>query len=273
MDLLGGFGDFEGQSSAPKANGTSAVSFPEQDEHALTELYAKDSGVLYETKDLQIGMKLAVENNHLAKLTFYYGNRLPNALTNVSASVSDTDQYKVKVAPTDPFEIAAKKQGQHQFQVYCLRPFKGPIPARVTFSYQGKSHSIIVNMPINVGRFITPVNLEGAAFMESWKKFGNEVQVTRKVDASDTKDEIESAVIDSMHLTLVEGVEKNPANFVGAGTFNTASKNAGGAYITMPVLIRVETKAAAYRLTVHSGHMTVSEAVVDAIQHATGSHE
>ena len=270
MDLLGGFGDFD-----PIANGgsSSAVSFPAQSATLLTPLYIKDSGVVYETKDLQVGMKLSVEGQHTCKVVFYYGNRLPHSLTNLKASPQSSDVLKVQVQPEEGQEIPPKKQVTHQFILTCLRPFKQPVAIPLTFQYAGKTHTLTIHVPVTVGRFTVGQSLEGSAFMGVWKQFGNEAQATRKVDPSHTGPQLAQLAVDGLHLALVQGLEKTPDNFVAAGTLHTASKNASGAAITMPILMRVETKPGMYRATVHSGHSSVSEAVIQAFALVTGSKE
>jgi len=53
------------------------------------------------------------------------------------------------------------------------------------------------------------------------------------------------------------------------------TKGANGANVTMPCLLRVETKPNVnlIRVTVHSGHSTVSEALLNAITKAFGATE
>jgi hypothetical protein len=108
--------------------------------------------------------------------------------------------------------------------------------------------------------------------MENWKKFGNEAQGTRKGSNTSVAD-LQQVAQSALHLGLIANVEKNPDNFVAAGTFNTGSKNAQGAFVTMPILIRVETKPGMFRATVHSGHQSVSDAVLHALTIASGAHE
>lgn len=78
------------------------------------------------------------------------------------------------------------------------------------------------------------------------------------------------------HLFLVQGLEKSGDNLVAAGTFHTATKNAAtGANVTMPCLVRVETKpnVPMFRISVHSGHSTVSEALLHTVTEVLRSKE
>lgn len=145
MDLLGGFGGAAPAAAAPSSAASSgaggvgaAVSFPPQSSDVVQSLLGKDSGVLYETRDLQVGMKLNVENNNSVKMVFYYGNRLPNTIKDVTATLPEHEAYKMQVRPIEPFEVAPKKQVMHFFLVQVFKPFKGPINVDINFTYLAK---------------------------------------------------------------------------------------------------------------------------------------
>jgi hypothetical protein len=180
----------------------------------------------------------------------------------------EQDAYTVKVRPAEAFEIAPKEQVMHFFLVHCFKPFSGPIHIDLTFSYQKRSHRLTLALPIYLTTFVVPTPLEGAAFVGAWTKYGNELQGVRKtIDGSvPTAAQVAQQLSSIGHLFLVQGVEKTADNLVAAGTFHTATKNAQGAYVTMPCLVRVETKGVAlFRVTVHSGHATVSDALMQAV--------
>jgi len=280
VDLLGGLASV--QASAPSAamstaSLTDSVSFPPQSSSFVLNLLGKASGVLYESRELQIGLKLNIESGHAAKLVFYYGNRCPNALKGVSASLPESDAYRMQVRPTEPFEVAPKKQVMHFFLVHCFKPFKGPININIKFNYLNKPQILDLSLPLFISSFTAPTSLDGAAFVHAWGKYGNEQQATRKsVDGSVvTVDAVKAALQEKAKLFIVQGVEKNNDNVVAAGTFHTATKNAAGAFVTMPCLVRVETKPnlPMFRLTVHSGHSTVSDALMHTITYLLNAKE
>lgn len=53
-----------------------------------------------------------------------------------------------------------------------------------------------------------------------------------------TAADVTKALTDKAKLFVVQGVEKTADNVVAAGTFHTATKNAAGAFVTMPCLVR-----------------------------------
>jgi len=222
---------------------------------------------------LQIGVKLNVENFNSVKMMFYYGNRCPNTLKDVVAVLPEdaSNAWKMQVRPTEAFEVPPKKQVVHFFLVHCYKPFKGPLHVDIRFTYLNKPHTLSLALPIYLSTFIAPTQLEGAAFVTAWTKYGNELQGTRKTaDGASvlTPAQVDERLAQAGHLFLVQGVEKSSDNLVAAGLFHTATKQAQtGANVTMPCLVRVETKPGVpmLRITVHSGHATVSDALMHTI--------
>lgn len=148
VDLLGLGGSSTSAAAAPSSSSSSSASttasnatavgtFPPQG--SIHSLLGKESGVLYETRDLQIGLKLSVENNNSAKLVFYYGNRCPNTIKDVSATLPSSDAFKMQCRPTEAFDVPPKKQVMHFFLVHCFKPFHGPIQVQIQFTYLDKS--------------------------------------------------------------------------------------------------------------------------------------
>ena len=133
-----------------------------------------------------------------------------------------------------------------------------------------RPHTLDLSLPIYLSTFVVPTSLEGAAFVGAWTKYGNELQGTRKSLDGITAlsaSQVSTLLSTAGHLFVVAGVEKSADNVVAAGTFHTATKNAAGANVTMPCLVRVETKPGVpmFRITVHSGHQTVSDALMHTI--------
>lgn len=307
--------------AAAGANATPVGTFPPQAATTVQALLGKESGVLYETRDLQIGVKLTVENNNSVKMVsegrdsggawarmlcssetprsvdcsssflslclfvcppsqvFYYGNRCPNTIKDVSAVLPEGEggSYKLQVRPADSFEVPPKKQIMQFFLFHCFKPFKGPVDIKINFNYLGKAHTLALALPLFLSTFVVPTSLDGAAFVGAWTKYGNELVGTRKtvdgsiLSASQVTEKLQSVG----HLFVVAGVEKSAENVVAAGTFHTATKNAAGANVVMPCLVRVETKpnVAMMRITVRSGHQTVSDALIHTIAAVLNARE
>lgn len=71
---------------------------------------------------------------------------------------------------------------------------------------------------------------------------------TRKLNTVMNVDEFKEVLVNGLNASIMEGVDKNPANIWASATMNTPTTK-------MPVVLRVETKPnmPVVRITVHSG--------------------
>lgn len=242
-----------------------------------SSLFAKDSGVLYDCKLLQIGLKSTIENNNSCKFIFFYGNRGSNSLKDLVVQLpsAEADAFQIKVRPEEPLEVPPKKQIQHFFLLHCFKPFKGPLNFALKFNYQNSAHTINLAVPILMTHFLVPATLQAEQFTGAWQKFANEVVGVRKLAAAVDVSALQSQLTAAAHMAVVSNVDKNSDNFVAAGTFHTATKTPAGTFVTMPAMIRIETKSGmnVVRITIHSGHQLVSETLLAAITAALGLKE
>ena len=238
-----------------------------------TALYVQDSGVVFEIRSLRVSMKLSMSSPHTAEVVLNYTNRLRATPFTLKASPQSTHALNVRVQPEHGQEVPPRKQVAHHLTFTCLRPFEQPVAVPVSFLHSRGTRALTIHVPITLGRFIVGQQLDSSAFMSAWKYLASESRATRRVDPSHTGATLAQLAVDGLHLQLVMSVETTPANFVAAGVLHTASLSDGGAFVTLPVLMRVQTTTGKYRATVHTGHVSVSEAVLRAFALITASEE
>jgi len=243
--------------------------WPAQSDNIASALIGKTSGVLYDSEKLQIGIKVMPATGPQCKMIVYYGNRAADAFVNLRAEISNVDGLKVQLKPTEPIRVDAKAQIPHYLLWQCFKPFKDVPIMTVTFNFGGTDHSLNLKLPVVITQFCTPIPQEPAAFVEQWKSLAANQDVSVLNGEVVVKDigEFKQLCAESLHLAVVEGVESNADNFSLSGTFHTSSKNAQGDFITMPVLIRFETKPDSkfVRISTHAGHKSVTTACVAAV--------
>ncbi len=106
--------------------------------------------------------------------------------------------------------------------------------------------------------------LDGESFISAWKKNGNaEIKVIQSPEVVEL-DTLKKGVLEGMNFTLIEGVEKDDNNFSVSGNLVTNAKGPNDQNITIPCLLRFETKPGTkfVRVTVRSGHRGVSTGLV-----------
>ena len=189
--------------------------------------YSAD-GVLYEDVQIQIGIKSRYQG-HLGQLAIYVGNKVPVPLTSFTTVVhiSDPDTLSASFAKLPPNTIASRTQTQLLLQVECKK-FFSTLPS-ITISFlAGAQQSVTLQLPIMITKFFEDVSLGAADFFERWKIIGGPPRESQSVflvaltEEGDLDQERYRQVISGHRLNLLEGIDPNPNNLVGAGIFHTS---------------------------------------------------
>uniref|UniRef100_A0A452TLG5 AP-2 complex subunit alpha n=1 Tax=Ursus maritimus TaxID=29073 RepID=A0A452TLG5_URSMA len=195
---------------------------PEADE-LLNKFVCKNNGVLFENQLLQIGVKSEFRQN-LGRMYLFYGNKTSVQFQNFSPTVVHPGDLQTHILPTK--RVAAQVDGGAQVQqvlnIECLRDFLTPPLLSVRFRYGGAPHPQ----------------------QEAQKIF----KANHPMDAEVTK-----AKLLGFGSALLDNVDPNPENFVGAGIIQTKALQVG-------CLLRLEPNAQAqmYRLTLRTSKEPVS---------------
>lgn len=241
--------------------------FPPQDPALLQKAYGTQKGVLYDTPGLQIGFNMDLSKPTMMTLTLFIGNRLQSDLDNAMLSSTNDDTFRIEYQPAGN-AVAANKQAQRVSVWYCLKPFNTVPSFQFTFTHQGRHESIDILLPVTISTFMRPVEMGAPKFIAGWTKVGNECgPALRNIAAPVPLSGFQKILAgDSSHnfMALISSVDQVPDNLYSAGTFCAAPRAEGKPPITIPCLVRIETKPnmPVFRVTVRSGHRLVSEALL-----------
>ncbi|TSM20284.1 AP-2 complex subunit alpha-2 [Bagarius yarrelli] len=219
-------------------------------EENLSRFVCKNNGVLYENQLLQIGLKSEFRQN-LGRMYVFYGNKTTTQFVNFSASVvchealSDhillltvaavrnvsltTDiQLKVHTKASDPV-IDGGAQLQQVLNIECISGFVEAPVLNISFRYGGSMQNITVRLPITLNKFFQPTDMTSQEFFQRWKQLSAPQQEVQKIfKAKHSMDtEITKAKIIGFGTALLDGVDPNPSNFVGAGVIHTKTVQVG----------------------------------------------
>ncbi|KAG7327808.1 hypothetical protein KOW79_009414 [Hemibagrus wyckioides] len=218
-------------------------------EENLSRFVCKNNGVLYENQLLQIGLKSEFRQN-LGRMYVFYGNKTTTQFVNFSTSV-----LNVHTKAIDPV-IDGGAQLQQVLNIECLSDFVDAPVLSIHFRYGGSMQNISVRLPITLNKFFQPTEMTSQEFFQRWKQLGAPQQEVQKIfKAKHSMDtEITKAKIIGFGTALLDGVDPNPSNFVGAGVIHTKTIQVG-------CLLRLEpnTQAQMYRLTLRTSRDTVSQ--------------
>jgi len=240
-------------SPSTKAAASNYASNPTVDKWFEKLTYAHE-GILFEDVQIQIGVKTEY-HGHLGRVALYFGNKMPQALTSFTASVDgfDTSALSVSFAKIPQTTIPRTTQTQQILHVECKSIYSTPPILQISFM-AGSLQTHRLRLPIVITKFFEPVKFGQAEFFERWKLIGGpprEAQVVFPINL-DTSGFVDTPkqkkVVAGNGFQLLEGVDPNPINLVGAGVLHTSGAGKVGC------LLRVEPnrEAKLCRLTLRS---------------------
>ncbi|CAL9701278.1 unnamed protein product [Knipowitschia caucasica] len=256
--LVDVFSDFPGQAPAPPA----AAATAEVSEDNFLRFVCKNNGVLFENQLLQIGLKSEYRQN-LGRMYVFYGNKTSAQFLSFTSSIHCGDalnaQLIVHAKPAEPV-IEGGAQMQQIFNMECVSDFSDAPVLQIQFRYGGALQNLAVKLPIMLNKFFQPTEMTSQDFFQRWKQLGAPQQEVQKIFKSQHPMDIDvtKAKIIGFGVALLDGVDPNPTNFVGAGVIHTKSTQVG-------CLLRLEpnTQAQMYRLTLRTSRDSVSQRLCD----------
>jgi len=253
----------------------SAVITTESDEKTLKAyrtLCVKNDGVLYEDSVLQLGIKSQWTPGK-GRLAIYHGNKTSAPLSHYSVDIEDESgggemlfSLNALALPSD--ELAPGKQTiQLCNDIACKAPKRSTLRLVVRYrSAEGKNVTLRLSLPLHALKFCEPLLLDAASFFAAWKAISGEPREFQKVIqvqpnvANDG--ELIASVVRALRLSVLSGIDPLPSNLVAAGNFVAAASG-----IKAPVLLRIETNAAAQamRVSVRTQNAALTASVAEAV--------
>lgn len=206
----------------------------------LERLSYATEGVLYEDKQVQIGIK-AEYHGHLGRIAMFIGNKISTPFTSVSAKIENTtpDALNVKFhdLPVDRIEPLA--QIQEMIQLECMSPFTDQPILRFTY-LAGSFTTIVLRLPVFLNRFIEGVSFDQAQFFERWKIIGGPPREAQqifpiKLTAEGGVDlERNRRIMAGQRMSVLGNIDQNPNNVSFTEQEEANVSSSLPAYFTQP---------------------------------------
>ncbi|PLW54108.1 hypothetical protein PCANC_06426 [Puccinia coronata f. sp. avenae] len=234
-------------------------------EKQLIRLSYLSEGVLYEDGQLQIGLKSEYHGDH-GQLTLYFGNKITapfESLTLVMES-DDSPLLAISLPRMAVTTIEPMTQIEQKVIVECKGPF-GKLPILKVSYLAGSLQTLAIRLPIYLTKFLEPIPLNATTFFDRWKQIGGpprEHQEIFKIKKTENGELMKShrmaQLVSGMRLNILEQIDPNPNNLVGAGVLNTSANGKVGC------LMRLEPneKAQLARITIRTTNDLVSAELI-----------
>ncbi|KAG8515717.1 AP-2 complex subunit alpha-2, partial [Galemys pyrenaicus] len=256
-------------------------------EDNFARFVCKNNGVLFENQLLQIGLKSEFRQN-LGRMFVFYGNKTSTQFLSFTPTLVCSDGLQADILParaglapwslwggchcpslsslreapaglqTKPVDptVDGGAQVQQAISIECVSDFTEAPVLNVQFRYGGTFQNVSVKLPITLNKFFQPTDMAAQDFFQRWKQLSSPQQEVQSIfKAKHPMDaEVTKAKIIGFGSALLEGVDPNPANFVGAGIIHTSTAQIG-------CLLRLEPnlQAQMYRLTLRTSRDAVSQ--------------
>uniref|UniRef100_A0A4W3J3A7 AP-2 complex subunit alpha n=1 Tax=Callorhinchus milii TaxID=7868 RepID=A0A4W3J3A7_CALMI len=279
-DALPGTGGLAPGSEENFSRAVTAVSVPGSEDPALpvadaddllNKFVCKNNGVLFENQLLQIGIKSEYRQN-LGRMYLFFGNKTSVQFLSFTLNLScpgdeklfmeslvflnrPRPQLNLQAKPVEPM-VEGGAQVQQVINIECQSDFTEAPLLNIQFRYGGTLQNITLKLPITVNKFFQPTEMASEDFFQRWKQLSSPQQEAQKIfKANHPMDtEVTKAKLIGFGSALLQGVDPNPDNFVGAGVIHTKSIQVG-------CLLRLEPNGQAqmYRLTLRTSKESVSK--------------
>ncbi|CAG8837750.1 15146_t:CDS:2, partial [Racocetra persica] len=140
----------------------------------------------------------------------------------------------------------------------CKNAFTGMPKVRVSF-VSGTLRTIVLTLPIVLSKFNEPIQLNGTEFFARWKQIGagpREKQVVFHSNVPINLSGVRTLIL-GFKFEVLEEVDPNPVNLVGASVLHTS----GGGMFGCLMRLEPNIEAQMYRLTVRTTNEVVTNEI------------
>ncbi|KAJ3734856.1 adaptin N terminal region-domain-containing protein [Lentinula guzmanii] len=255
QDVMGSLAGLDlGRTDGPSSSEQPNLAVGPNIDRWYEKLTSNSDGVLFEDVQVQIGIKSRYQG-HIGQLAIYIGNKVPTPLTSfiTAVHIDDPEALSVTFAKIPPNVIAPRTQTQQLLHVECKKAFSTPPILTVSF-LAGSHQTTSIRLPIVLTKFLDHVKLGQADFFERWKLIGGAPRESQSIfpitlnSAGQLDLPKFRQAVTGHRFNLLDGVDPNPNNLVGAGVLHTSVEGKVGC------LLRLEPnkEAKLCRLTVRS---------------------
>ncbi|KAH7156767.1 adaptin N terminal region-domain-containing protein [Dactylonectria macrodidyma] len=198
-------------------------------ENGYNRLLVRSDGVLYEDGQLQIGVR-SEYRGQMACLITYFKNKTPTAMGSFTTTL-DLDEseksnltWDVKNLPDST--IAQGGQSQQVIMFEAKKVFEKSPTVRISY-LAGALQALTLKLPVTIHKFMDPAELTAEDFFKRWKQIGGaprEAQGVFGVSKANREltEKFVSSTVEGFRWRLLDMVDPNPKNLVGASVLHTS---------------------------------------------------
>lgn len=232
---LAGIDMLNSGSAEPKSlknpNLASAAHLSPDWEIGYNRLLVKSEGVLYEDGQIQIGLR-SEYRGQMACIILYFSNKTP---TNIGSFTTTLDvapdektklTYDIKNLPDSNIAEGAQSQMMIMFEAKSV--FTKPPTIRISY-LAGALQAVTLALPLAIHKFMDAAELSSEDFFKRWKQIGGAPREAQRVfgvrggkgNGRELVPGFVRSVVEGFKWGVLDGVDPNKKNFVGATVLHT----------------------------------------------------
>lgn len=229
---MNNLGAAEPKSFKPPPNLASAAHLSPGWEKGFNRLLLKAEGILFEDGQIQVGVR-SEYRGQMACLILYFSNKTPAIISSFTTTL-DLDEtekgnltWDIKGLPEPTITQGAQAQQVIMFE--AKKVFDKSPTMRISY-LAGALQALTLKLPVAIHKFMDPADLSADDFFKRWKQIGAAPREAQQIfglsGRKDTDREITEdfvrRVLEGFRWGLLDGVDPNKKNFVGASVLHTA---------------------------------------------------
>ncbi|PSR77764.1 adaptin N terminal region-domain-containing protein [Coniella lustricola] len=200
-------------------------------EKGFNRLLVRPDGILFEDGQLQVGVR-SEYRGQMACLIMYFMNKTPTVMSSLTTTIdldeSERDKLTWDIKSLPDTTVAQGNQGQQVIMFESKKVFEKSPTMRISY-LAGALQAVTLKLPVTAHKFMDPAELTGEDFFRRWKQIGGAPREAQKIiglrPGSQNREITEShvrQVVSGFRWGILEAVDPNRKNFVGASVLHTS---------------------------------------------------
>jgi AP-2 complex subunit alpha len=201
-------------------------------EIGYNKLLLRPEGVLYEDGQIQIGVR-SEYRGQMACVILYFSNKAPTSVSSftttldLEAAEKENLTWEVKGLPESTISQGAQSQQMIMFE--AKKVFDKSPTIRISY-LAGALQALTLKLPVAIHKFMDPAELSADDFFKRWKQIGAAPREAQRIFGlkggrdgdREFNDSFIRRTVDGFRWGILDGVDPNKKNFVGASVLHTS---------------------------------------------------
>lgn len=195
-------------------------------------LLLRSEGVLYEDAQIQIGLRTEYRGQ-LGCLIFYFTNRSSFPMGSFTTTLDNrsADTLKTDIKGLPDTSISPEGQSQQTIMFEAKNVFEDPPTIRISY-LAGALQALTLQLPVYLHKYMDAAELSAEDFFKRWKQIGGAPREAQRIFGLVNKNrtmsmEFVRRVVQGFKWGILDGVDPNPKNLVGATVLHTTDGKFG----------------------------------------------